>query len=43
MTAYKKPWRTGMRARDIIGDIIGVIVLFGGGYAFLIMAYGMGF
>lgn len=32
-----------MRIRDIIGDIIGVIALFGGGYAFLIIGYGLGF
>ena len=32
-----------MRIRDIIGDIIGVIALFGGGYAFLLIGYGMGF
>jgi hypothetical protein len=32
-----------MRIRDIIGDIIGVISLFGGGYAFLLIGYGLGF
>ncbi len=32
-----------MRIRDIIGDIIGVIAIFGGGYALLIIGYGMGF
>jgi hypothetical protein len=32
-----------MRIRDIIGDIIGVIAIFGGGYAFLIIGYGLGF
>jgi hypothetical protein len=32
-----------MRIRDIIGDIIGVISLFGGGYAFLLICYGLGF
>lgn len=32
-----------MRIRDIIGDIIGVIAIFGGGYAFLLIGYGMGF
>jgi hypothetical protein len=32
-----------MRIRDIIGDIIGVIALFGGGYAFLLIGYGLGF
>ena len=31
-----------MRIRDIIGDIIGVIALFGGGYAFLLIGYGLG-
>jgi hypothetical protein len=32
-----------MRIRDIIGDIIGVICLFGIGYAFLLIGYGLGF
>lgn len=32
-----------MRIRDIIGDIIGVIALFGGAYAFLLIGYGLGF
>jgi hypothetical protein len=32
-----------MRIRDIIGDIIGVIALFGGGYAFMLIGYGLGF
>lgn len=32
-----------MRIKDIIGDIIGVIALFGGGYAFLLIGYGLGF
>lgn len=32
-----------MRIRDIIGDIIGVIAIFGGGYALLIIGYGLGF
>ncbi len=31
-----------MRIRDIIGDIIGVIAIFGGGYALLIIGYGLG-
>jgi len=31
---------TKMRIRDIIGDIIGVIAIFGGGYALLIIGYG---
>jgi len=34
---------TKMRIRDIIGDIIGVIAIFGGGYALLIIGYGLGF
>jgi len=32
-----------MRIRDIIGDIIGAIAIFGGGYAFLLIGYGLGF
>jgi len=32
-----------MRIRDFIGDLIGVIAIFGGGYAFLIIGYGLGF
>jgi hypothetical protein len=32
-----------MRIKDIIGDIIGVVAIFGGGYAFLLIGYGMGF
>jgi hypothetical protein len=32
-----------MRIRDFIGDLIGVIAIFGGGYALLIIGYGMGF
>lgn len=32
-----------MRIRDIIGDLIGVIAIFGGGYALLIIGYGLGF
>lgn len=32
-----------MRIRDIIGDIIGVIAIFGGGYALLLIGYGLGF
>lgn len=31
-----------MRIRDIIGDIIGVVAIFGGGYALLVIGYGMG-
>lgn len=32
-----------MKIKDIIGDIIGVIAIFGGGYAFLLIGYGLGF
>lgn len=32
-----------MRIRDIITDLIGVIAIFGGGYAFLVIGYGLGF
>lgn len=32
-----------MRIRDILTDLIGVIAIFGGGYAFLLIGYGMGF
>jgi hypothetical protein len=32
-----------MRIRDIIGDLIGVISLFGTGYLLLLIGYGMGF
>ncbi len=32
-----------MRLRDIIGDIIGVLAIFGGGYAFLIIGHGLGY
>jgi hypothetical protein len=32
-----------MRIRDIIGDIIGVIAIFGGGYAFLILGHALGY
>ena len=31
-----------MRIRDIIGDLIGVIALFGGGYALLLIGYAVG-
>lgn len=31
-----------MKIRDIIGDIIGVVAIFGGGYALLVIGYGMG-
>ena len=32
-----------MRIRDIIGDIIGVIATFGGGYIFLILGHALGY
>jgi hypothetical protein len=32
-----------MKIREIIGDLIGVIAIFGGGYAFLIICYGLGY
>ena len=32
-----------MKIRDVIGDLIGVIAIFGGGYAFLIIGYGLGY
>jgi hypothetical protein len=32
-----------MKIREIIGDLIGVIAIFGGGYAFLIIGYGLGY
>ena len=32
-----------MKIRDFIGDLIGVIAIFGGGYAFLIIGYGLGY
>lgn len=32
-----------MRLRDIIGDIIGVLAIFGGGYALLIIGHGLGY
>jgi len=32
-----------MRIRDIIGDLIGAISLFGTGYLLLLIGYGMGF
>jgi hypothetical protein len=31
-----------MKIRELIGDLIGVIAIFGGGYAFLIIGYGLG-
>ena len=31
-----------MRIRDIITDIIGVLVIFGTGYAVLVIGYGLG-
>jgi hypothetical protein len=32
-----------MLIRDIIGDLIGVIAIFGGAYAFLIIGHGLGY
>jgi hypothetical protein len=29
--------------KDIITDIIGVVAIFGAGYAFLLIGYGLGF
>ena len=31
-----------MKLRDIIGDLIGVIAIFGTGYGLLIIGYGLG-
>lgn len=31
-----------MRIRDILTDFIGLLAIFGGGYAFLIIGYGFG-
>ena len=32
-----------MKFRELIGEIIAVIAIFGGGYAFLIIGYGLGY
>jgi hypothetical protein len=32
-----------MRIRDIIGDLIGVVAIFGLGYVMLVIGYGVGF
>lgn len=32
-----------MRIRYIIGDLIGVLCIFGGAYLFLLIGYGLGF
>jgi hypothetical protein len=32
-----------MRIRDVLADLIGVIAIFGGGWALLLIGYGMGF
>lgn len=32
-----------MRIRDIIGDLIGVVAIFGGLWAALLIGYGLGF
>lgn len=31
-----------MRIRDIIGDLIGAVAIFGGGWAFLVIGHGLG-
>jgi len=31
-----------MRIRDIITDLIGILCIFGGGYALLVIGYGLG-
>jgi hypothetical protein len=31
-----------MRIRDIIGDIIGIVAIFGANYMLLVIGYGMG-
>jgi hypothetical protein len=31
-----------MRIRDVLADMIGVIAIFGGAYALLLIGYGMG-
>ena len=31
-----------MKLRDIIGDLIGIIAIFGGGYAALVVGHGFG-
>jgi len=31
-----------MRIRDFITDLIGIIAIFGGGYALLVIGYGLG-
>lgn len=32
-----------MRIRDIIGDLVGVVAIFGLGYVMLVIGYGVGF
>jgi len=32
-----------MRIRDIIGDLVGIIAIFGLGYVMLVIGYGVGF
>ena len=32
-----------MRIRDIIGDLVGIVAIFGLGYVMLIIGYGVGF
>jgi hypothetical protein len=31
-----------MKIKDILTDLIGAIAIFGGGYAFLVIGYGLG-
>ena len=31
-----------MRIRDVLADLIGVIAIFGGGWALLLIGYGLG-
>jgi hypothetical protein len=32
-----------MRIRDIIGDLVGIVAIFGLGYVMLVIGYGVGF
>ena len=32
-----------MKIRDVLADLIGVLAIFGGGYALLLIGHGMGF
>lgn len=31
-----------MKIKDILTDLIGAVAIFGGGYAFLVIGYGLG-